>query len=314
MSFAVVFPGQGSQSIGMLSALAEQYSVVQDTFSEASKILGMDLWSVVQNGSLDVLNRTEITQPAMLAAGVAVWRVWDEEGGCMPVMMAGHSLGEYTALVCSQAIAFHDAVDIVSHRAKWMQEAVPEGVGAMAAILGLERSYIEDICKQASTSDCYVEPANYNAPGQIVIAGHIDALEKAIKLAESDAKKIVKLPVSVPSHSRLMKPAADKMAAYLQKFTINTPTIPVYQNVDGKPHQESKKIKENLVRQIESPVLWVDTIEMFSDEGVLGIFEFGPKKVLSGLNKRIDRGLKVLGIEDPKTVRQGLDLCEEFGV
>ena len=314
MSFAAVFPGQGSQSIGMLANLSDRYPQIRETFQQASDVVGMDLWSLAQHGPSEELNQTRLTQPVMLAAGVAVWRAWDEEGGCRPVLLAGHSLGEYSALVCAGALAFEDAVRVVSERGRLMQEAVPQGVGAMAAILGLSDEKIEELCLQAAEGQV-VEPANYNAPGQVLVAGHAAAVERLMALAsEAGAKRVVPLPVSVPSHCSLMKPAAEALAEVLAAVDIKPPRIPVIHNYDVAQHADPDEIRQALVHQLDHPVRWVETVETLADEGMMVLFEFGPGKVLSGLNKRIDRSLKVLCVEDSKSMDAGLNLCEEYGV
>lgn len=313
MSIAAVFPGQGSQSIGMLAVLSDKYSLVRDTFQEASDCLGMDLWALVQNGPEEELGRTAITQPAMLAAGVAVWRVWEEEGGCRPEVMAGHSLGEYTALVCAGALEFADAVRIVAERGRLMQSAVPAGTGSMAAVLGLTDEQVIALCSRAAGNQI-VEAVNFNAPGQVVVAGHAEAVDRLMALAsEAGAKRVISLSVSVPSHCALMKPAAESFAEVLKNTTFNSPRIPIVHNVDATQHAAPAELPELLVRQLYNPVRWVETIEGFADEGIRVVFEFGPGKVLSGLNKRIDRSLKVLCVEDTKTLDAALELCEEYG-
>lgn len=313
MSIAVVFPGQGSQSVGMLDSLSSQYPQVHETFQEASDCLGYDLWSVVKNGPEDKLNQTVVTQPAMLAAGISVWRCWEEEGGCRPNFMAGHSLGEYTALVCAQALSFADAIRVVAERGRLMQQAVPEGSGKMAAVIGLSDKQIIELCTQAEEGQV-VEAVNFNAPGQVVVAGDSDAVERLMELArEAGAKRIVPLSVSIPSHCRLMQPAAESFAEVLNDVTFSAPKIPVVQNVDVQTKTNPKEIADGLAQQLYSPVRWVETIENFADEGIRAIFEFGPGKVLSGLNKRIDRTLKTIGVMDTKTIEAALEICEEYG-
>lgn len=313
MSIAAVFPGQGSQSIGMMAALSDKYPQVQETFQEASDCLGYDLWSLVQNGPEEELGQTSITQPVMLAAGVAVWRVWEEEGGCKPEVMAGHSLGEYTALVCAGGIDFVDAVRVVAERGRLMQSAVPAGVGGMAAILGLNDEQVISLCTKAA-EDEILEAVNFNAPGQVVVAGHAHAVERVMALAiDAGAKRAIPLNVSVPSHCALMKPAAELFAKTLASVSFKTPKIPVIQNVDVVAYKEPSAICDALVRQLYSPVRWVETIEGFADEGIRFVFEFGPGKILSGLNKRIDRTLKVICVDDVKTLDAALELCEEYG-
>jgi [acyl-carrier-protein] S-malonyltransferase len=313
MSFAAVFPGQGSQSIGMLAQLSDRYSQVRETFQEASDVLGLDLWSLTQNGPVEELNQTRLTQPAMLAAGTAVWRVWEDEGGCRPDVMAGHSLGEYTALVCAGAMRFEDAVRVVAERGRLMQEAVPQGAGAMAAILGLSDEQVGDLCAKAAQG-AVVEAVNFNSPGQVVVAGDTAAVERMMALAtDAGAKRALALPVSVPSHCSLMNPAAEAMREVLAGVEFSTPRIAVTHNYDVAAHADPEGIREALVQQINHPVRWVETIEGFADEGIAVVFEFGPGKVLSGLNKRIDRTLKVLCVEDGKSTEAALALCEEYG-
>src|SRR5690606_7356678 len=258
-NLAIVFPGQGSQSVGMLQELAAAFPSVRQTFAEASEALGYDLWNLVQNGPAEELNRTDITQPAMLAAGVAVWRVWQEQGGPVPAVMAGHSLGEYTALVCAGALEFAPAVRLVAERGRFMQEAVPAGEGAMAAVLGLDDDTVRSACARAAGEEV-VEAVNLNAPGQVVIAGHKAAVERALEeLKAAGARRAVPLPVSVPSHCALMRPAADKLADYLQQVEIKPARIPVLHNVDVQMSSDPVAIRERLVQQLYSPVHWVGT-------------------------------------------------------
>lgn len=293
MSIAVVFPGQGSQSLGMLSELSESFPVVKATFAEASAVLGYDLWTLIQSGSIEELNQTEKTQPAMLTAGVAVWRVWNEVDGEQPVAMAGHSLGEYTALVCSGALSFTDAVALVAERGRQMQSAVPVGVGAMAAVLGLEDEQVKTVCEKAGQGQV-VEAVNFNSPGQVVIAGDANAVSRAVDLAkESGARRAMLLPVSVPSHCQLMKPAAEAMSVKLAETAFNAPSIKVLHNVDVAEHLDADGIRSALVEQIYQPVRWVETVQQFANNGVDRLVELGPGKVLAGLAKRIDK--RVLG-------------------
>lgn len=297
----------------MLGALSDRYPQVRETFQAASDVLGLDLWSLAQNGPVEELNQTRLTQPLMLAAGTAVWRAWEEEGGCRPDVMAGHSLGEYTAMVCAGAMRFEDAVRVVAERGHLMQEAVPQGAGAMAAILGLSNEQVAALCAEAAQGEV-VEAVNFNAPGQVVVAGHTAAVERAMNLAtDAGAKRALLLPVSVPSHCSLMNSAAEAMREVLAGVEIQTPRIPVMHNFDVTSYKEPQRIREALVQQINHPVRWVETIEGFADEGIAVVFEFGPGKVLSGLNKRIDRTLKVLCIEDGKSTDTALELCEEYG-
>lgn len=299
MSLAFVFPGQGSQAVGMLGELAEAESLVKSTFAEASDALGYDLWKVVSEGPAEELNQTHITQPAMLSAGIAVWRIWQEKSGATPAVMAGHSLGEYSALVAAGALEFKDAVSLVAERGKLMQEAVPAGTGSMAAILGLDDAKVIEVCEQAAEGEV-VSAVNFNANGQVVIAGQVAAVERAVNLAkDAGAKRAVVLPVSVPSHCALMKPAAEKLAERLVATTISTPQIAVINNVDVNKAADADAIRDALVRQLYSPVRWVETIQAMEGEGVDTLVECGPGKVLVGLNKRIAKGMKTLPIFDP---------------
>ena len=302
---AIVFPGQGSQSVAMLSELANNYGLVAQTFEQASTVLGYDLWKLVCEGPQAALNETDKTQPAMLAAGVAVWRVWQSLTACQPAYFAGHSLGEYTALVCSRAIAFEDAVRLVAERGRLMQQAVPAGHGAMAAILGMENETVEAICT-AAAQDQVVAAVNYNAPGQVVIAGHREAVARAVADAgKAGARRTVTLPVSVPSHCSLMQAAAASLAEYLHNVAIRTPAVAVVNNVDVACETDSDRIREALIRQMSHPVRWVESIEFLRGQGITAIYEFGPGKVLSGLVKRIDRSLAVLPVYD----RPSLDMA-----
>jgi [acyl-carrier-protein] S-malonyltransferase len=313
-TLAMVFPGQGSQSVGMLAALADKYPQVGATFSEAGDALDYDLWKLVQEGPAEALNQTDTTQPAMLAAGTAVWRVWQACNGPDPVLMAGHSLGEYTALVCAGALDFAAAVKLVAERGRCMQSAVPEGVGAMAAILGLDDAAVADVCINAAGSDV-VSPVNYNSPGQVVIAGHANAVQRAIDLArEAGARRAVQLPVSVPSHCSLMEPAAEQFGARLEQTAIKPPRIPVIQNVDAVPHDQPTAIRENLRRQLYNPVLWVGSVQFMAKQGIARIVEAGPGKVLAGLCKRIDKSIASNAVFDPDTLDAGLaELKENTG-
>jgi [acyl-carrier-protein] S-malonyltransferase len=284
MRFAFVFPGQGSQSVGMMSAFGEG---VRDTFREASDALGLDLWGMVAEGPAEALNQTVNTQPAMLAAGVAVWRLWQQAGGGQPALMAGHSLGEYTALTCAGALDFADALRLVRLRAEAMQSAVPEGVGAMAAVLGLDDAAVRALCAEAAQGEV-LEAVNFNSPGQVVIAGNKAAVDRGCALAkEKGAKRALPLPVSVPSHCALMRPAADKLAAALADIEIRTPVVPVLHNADVASHADPAAIRDALARQLYMPVRWVETVQALGAQGVSLIAECGPGKVLAGLNKRI---------------------------
>ncbi len=307
MSLGFVFPGQGSQSIGMLAELAVEHSVVRKTFAEAGEALGYDLWKVVQEGPEAELNTTAVTQPAMLAAGVAVWRLWEAEGGPRPVVMAGHSLGEYTALVCADALNFADAVTLVADRGRFMQEAVPAGEGAMAAILGLADEQVAAVCGEAADGEV-VSPVNFNAPGQVVIAGQAGAVERAVAAAKAaGAKRAVMLAVSAPSHCALMKPAAERLAERLAGVAITAPAIPVINNADVASPAEPDAIRDALVRQLYSPVRWVETVGRMGSEGVDRLIECGPGKVLVGLNKRIARDMTALPVQDNETLAKALE-------
>lgn len=308
MKFAYVFPGQGSQSVGMLADLAQQHAIVGDVYGEASDVLGYDLWSVVQKGPESKLNQTDVTQPAMLAAGIAVYRALNEiKPGLVPHYMAGHSLGEYTALVAAGVMTLSQGIELVAERGRLMQAAVPAGEGAMAAVLGLEDQQIIDLCAQAA-EDQVVEAVNFNTPGQVVIAGQVAAVERAMKLAESlGAKKVVPLPVSVPSHCALMKPAAEQLSQKLAAMTFLAPQVKVLHNVSVSSFSDQDEIKRALVEQLYRPVQWVKTIETMKDQGVEKLFELGPGKVLAGLNRRIDRRMAVETIFDSATLAQAVD-------
>jgi [acyl-carrier-protein] S-malonyltransferase len=313
MAIAGVFPGQGSQSIGMLAELADAYVEVKNTFTEASDTLGKDLWRMAQEGPETDLNNTENTQPVMLAAGVAVWRVWLSQGGCQPVAMAGHSLGEYSALVASEKLTFTDAVALVQKRATLMQQAVPAGEGAMAAILGLEDESVLKVCADASAGESIVEAVNFNSPGQVVIAGSAGAVDKAIEAAtEAGAKRAIKLAVSVPSHCALMKPAADQLAESLATTTFANTAMPVLHNVDTNDYAEAEAIREALGQQLYRPVRWVDTVNRFANDfGADKLIEFGPGKVLFGLNRRINKGMTPICISDVASLEKALAFCAE---
>jgi [acyl-carrier-protein] S-malonyltransferase len=306
-TLGMVFPGQGSQSVGMLSGLADAYPQVADTFNEASDVLGYDLWALVKDGPAEDLNRTDRTQPAMLAAGVAVWRIWQARKGRMPAVMAGHSLGEYTALVCAGALNYTDAIGLVAERGRCMQDAVAAGSGAMAAILGLSDEAVAAVCTEAAQGDV-VTAVNFNSPGQVVIAGDAQAVQRATALAkETGAKRAILLPVSVPSHCALMKPAAERFATQLQETAIAAPQLPVIQNVDVTAHEIPGDIRDALERQLYRPVQWVRTIVAMHERGVERIIEAGPGKVLAGLCKRIDKSLTALPAHDPDSLDAALD-------
>ncbi len=306
MKFAFVFPGQGSQSVGMMNGYTD-LPKIRDTFAEASEILEQDFWAMVNDGQADDLNLTINTQPLMLTAGVAIYRAWSKLGGNRPAFLAGHSLGEYTALVAAEVLAFEDALKLVRFRAQVMQQAIPEGIGGMAAILGLDDNIIESICTEITNNSDNesLEPANFNSPGQVVIAGHKNAVSQGIILAkEKGAKRAVMLPMSIPSHCVLMRPAAQEMQKQLDQTTLQAPNIPVLHNVDAKHHDDISAIKAILVKQLYSPVRWVDTIQTLAAANVTHIAECGPGKVLAGLNKRIDRNLQSVPLTDNETVRQ----------
>ena len=297
--FAMVFPGQGSQSVGMLSELAQQFPIVEQTFKQASEALGYDLWQLVQQGPAEELNKTWQTQPALLAASVAIYRVWQEQyPHLQPAVMAGHSLGEYSALVCAGAMDFQDAVKLVELRGKLMQQAVPEGTGAMYAIIGLGNDEIIKACEEAEQGDV-VSAVNFNSPGQVVIAGAKSAVERAATACkEAGAKRALPLAVSVPSHCALMKPAADQLAVSLESIAVKTPIIAVINNVDVKTESDSTAIRNALVRQLYSPVRWTESVEKMAATGVEVLLEIGPNKVLSGLAKRIVDSLQAVSVND----------------
>ncbi len=306
-NLAFVFPGQGSQSVGMLAELGEVYPVVSQTFEEASDTLSFDLWRLVQNGPNDDLNRTDNTQPAMLAAGVAIWRVWCEQSDIRPSWMAGHSLGEYTALVCSESMRFDSGIKLVAERGRLMQEAVPEGVGAMAAIIGLQDHEVVKTCADSVDNDV-VSAVNFNAPGQVVIAGNQEAVERAMAAAKTaGAKRALKLPVSVPSHCALMEPAAEKLAKKLAEITVDIPKVTLIHNVDVAAHSAAEVICNALREQLFKPVRWVDSIRFMHDQGVSRFVECGPGKVLMGLNKRIVKDANHMTMYDPKTLNNVLE-------
>lgn len=308
MTFAVVFPGQGSQSVGMLKDLAAAEPLVQQTFAEASGVLGYDLWQLVQTGPETALAATETTQPAMLTAGVATWRVWRKHGGPVPNVMAGHSLGEYAALVAADALDFATAVDLVRYRGQQMQVAVPAGQGTMAAILGVDDPDIEAACREAAQGEV-VQPANFNSPGQVVIAGHATAVDRAIELLKSrGAKRAIKLPVSAPFHTPLMQQAADRMQERLAQVQFRTPTVRDVYTVDVRKHAGPQSIRAAMVEQLVKPVRWTETIQTMVKDGVRAIIECGPGRVLTGLNRRIERNkeLQFLAIEDSTSLQEAL--------
>lgn len=303
---AFVFPGQGSQKVGMLADLAAEFPVVQSTFAEASEVLGYDLWELVQTGPQEELNLTERTQPMLLTASVATWRAWQEKGGAQPALMAGHSLGEWSALVCSGVVKFADAVKLVQLRGKYMQQAVPAGVGAMAAIIGLDDDAINKAC-EASCEGEVVSAVNFNSPGQVVIAGHAGAVDRAIAACkEAGAKRAMPLPVSAPFHTSLMKPAADQLADQIKATEFAAPQVPVVHNVNAKTESDPEAIKALMIEQIYTPVLWVDCTKALVEAGVEQIVECGPGKVLSGLCRRIDKSLAAFSTDAPADLEKAL--------
>lgn len=315
MAFAAVFPGQGSQSTGMLAELADSYSEVKQTFQQGSDLIGKDLWQLVLDEDNTALNQTENTQPVMLAAGIAVWRIWLAQGGCAPVAMAGHSLGEYSAMVASNTLKFEDAIPLVAERARLMQQAVPAGEGAMAAILGLDDDVIIKICADLSNSDSVkngiVEPVNFNSPGQVVIAGNAAAVDSAIEsLTEAGAKRAIKLAVSVPSHCSLLKGAATELNKKLKKTTFADGDVSVLHNVTASAFDNSSDKQNALAEQLYKPVRWVETINNLENkQGADTIIEFGPGKILFGLNRRINRKLGNICVHDQASLQKALDTC-----
>lgn len=301
--FAMVFPGQGSQAVGMLAELAEQFPVVTETFKQASDVLGYDLWALTQQGPAEELNKTWQTQPALLAASVAIYRVWQQQYPALkPEVMAGHSLGEYSALVCAGAMDFQDAIKLVELRGKLMQQAVPEGTGAMYAIIGLDNESIIKACKEAEQGEV-VSAVNFNSPGQVVIAGAKAAVERAaVACKEAGAKRALPLAVSVPSHCALMKPAADQLAVSLESIAVKTPETAVINNVDVKTENEADAIRNALVRQLYSPVRWTETVEKMATNGIEVLVEIGPGKVLTGLTSRIVKELAAGAVNDVKSL------------
>ena len=306
MSIAMVFPGQGSQSQGMQADLAAQFPAVEETYAEASEVLGYDLWKLVQEGPAEKLSETVVTQPAMLAAGTAAYRVWQAANGAEAQQMAGHSLGEYTALVCAGAVSFADAMRVVKRRSELMQEAVPVGIGAMAAVLGLDDDTIVSLCDEASTIGV-AEPVNFNSPGQVVIAGHATAVSQAVEFAkEHGARRAIVLPVSVPSHSSLMRDAGLSLAETLDATDFRAPDIPVISAATAQPYADGDDIRQKLSAQVYSPVLWVRTVEAMIAGGASRIVECGPGRVLAGLTRRIDKGTPVGFIDDADSLQKAL--------
>lgn len=306
MTLAFVFPGQGSQAVGMLAELAAHYPVVQHTFAEASAVLKLDLWQIVRAGAEATLNQTQITQPAMLTAGVATWRIWQARGGALPQIMAGHSLGEYSALVCAGALEFAAAVELVALRGQYMQAAVPAGQGAMAAILGLDDAQVIAACQYAAQGEV-VAAVNFNSPGQVVIAGQASAVNRALDACKAaGAKRALPLSVSVPSHCALMKPAAEQLAQRLQSVNLRKPQIPVLNNVDVAQPDAADAIRDALVRQLYNPVRWVETVQRMAGDGVTQLIECGPGKVLVGLNKRIAKDMVTHALVDAAALDNAL--------
>lgn len=307
LPFALVFPGQGSQHLGMLRELAQEQPLVRETFHEASSVLGYDLWALTQQGPQEKLDQTQFTQPALLVVDVAIFRCWEDLGGSPPQAMAGHSLGEYAALVCAKAVRFTDAVQLVESRGRYMQEAVPPGEGAMGAIIGLSESQIEAICEKSAQS-AVVRPANLNSPAQTVISGDALAVERALALAKTKGAKIAKrIPVSVPSHSPLMQPAAQRLARDLAGVTMTSPTIPVIHNTDVAEHQGGEAIRTALVKQLVDPVRWVETIQKMVKRGIKFFGECGPDNKLAGLNKRIERRTKTFPLTTTELILAALE-------
>ncbi len=310
-NLAFVFPGQGSQKVGMLVDFAGKNAVFNEVFTEASELLGYDLWSLIQQGPQEKLNMTEVTQPALLVSSIALWRLWQEKNGPAPAYVAGHSLGEWSALVCAGVVDFADAVNLVRLRGKYMQEAVPVGVGAMAAIIGLEDEDVEEACRKASANGEVVAAVNYNSPGQLVIAGEKNAVEKAIVFCnEAKAKRAMPLPVSAPFHTSLMKPAAEKLANEIEKVQFRAPKIAVVHNVDAATENDPDKIKKIMIQQIYSAVRWVDCVKTLASSGVTSTVECGPGKVLSGLIRRIDNGIKLFATESESSFNETFDIIK----
>jgi len=304
---AFVFPGQGSQSIGMLAELAAAHALIGETFAEASEAAGVDLWALSQASDDAQLNRTEFTQPALLAAGVAVWRLWQQRGGAQPVVLAGHSLGEYSALVAAGALSLGDGARLVRLRGQLMQDAAPTGTGAMAAVIGADDALVQEVCALAADAEIVV-PANFNSPGQIVIGGHAAAVDRALAmLAERGVRKTVKLAVSVPSHTPLMREAANRLSEAMAAMRWQQPSLPVVQNVDAEVHDGVQSIRDALVRQLYLPVQWTDCVQALAARGATRIAECGPGKVLTGLVKRIDKLLDARALGTPEDFAAALD-------
>lgn len=308
MTTAFIFPGQGSQSVGMMNLMGESYSEIPDTFSEASEVLGYDLWALVADGPAEKLNSTEYTQPAMLVAGVATWRAWVTAGGTAPTMMGGHSLGEYSALVCAGALKFSDAVSLVADRARYMQSAVPAGEGAMAAILGLDDDAVRTLCQDNAAGEI-LEAVNFNAPGQVVVAGSVSAVGRLVDNAKAaGAKRALALPVSVPSHCALMIPASERMEERLDNVTIEPCQIPVIHNVNVQIAANEDEIRKLLARQISEPVRWVETIYSMQETGINQLIECGPGKVLCGLSRRMNRDIGCIPLISQESINEALEV------
>lgn len=308
MKLAIVFPGQGSQSPGMLAELAAQHAVVGQTFSEASELLGYDLWELSQSGTDEQLKQTEITQPLMFVSGVAVWRVWSEQQLPAPAFVAGHSLGEYAALTAAGVFDFRHAVGLVALRGKLMAEAVEPGVGGMAALLGMDDGAVDALCRELSRDDAIVEAVNFNSPGQVVISGHLAALDNACSVArDKGARKAMVLPVSVPNHSSLMSPVEVPLAQAIDQANVGDACIPVVQNASARVPTDLDELLGSLKKHVTSPVYWTDSVRYFAAQGVTAVVEMGPGKVLAGLCKRIDRSLQALPVESPATLQKAID-------
>ena len=308
MTSAFVFPGQGSQSVGMLASFAASDPVIQETFAEASTVLGYDMWQLVSQGPRESLNATEHTQPAMLVAGVATWRLWQKRGGALPALVCGHSLGEFSALVAAGSMRFTDAALLVRQRGEFMQQAVPVGIGAIAAVLGLEDQMIREACTEAAGEEV-VEPVNFNSPGQVVIAGHAGAVTRALAACKSrGAKRAVLLPMSVPAHSSLMKPAAERFGERLATLHLRAPSIPFWSPVDSQAHSDPEDIRALLKRQLASPVQWTSLVRAVVNAGTTRFVECGPGKILTSLNRRIERRLEIHceALEDPESLEAAL--------
>ncbi len=311
LQFAMLFPGQGSQSLTMLREMADVQPTVTEVFNRASTVLGYDVWQLVQEGPEEKLNQTEYTQPALLASDIAVWECWKANGGASPAIVAGHSLGEYAALVCAEVLHFEEAVALVAKRGRYMQEAVQLGEGAMAAIIGLDDDIIMALCEQAA-QDQVVSPANFNSVGQTVVAGHAQAVNRLVIMAkENDAKLAKVLPVSVPSHCALMQEAADRLADDLSSIVLSKPQIALIHNADVQIHDDPERIRDVLVKQLVRPVRWVETIQLMTKKGVNDFVECGPGKVLSGLNKRIDRGFNTYATLKPELLKHAVSSFSE---